>query len=123
MKLPSEESIIKKYSYMKLPHFECDDGWNKLISDLCRDLAKVDKKKEIRVLQIKEKYGSLRFYTSYFNQKCHEIINDYEFKSCQICEICGETGQECVNEVNYYKTLCDKHQEEFKYIPCSRKKI
>lgn len=123
MKQPSEESIVKKYSYMELPFFECESGWNKLISDLCKALAKIDKNKEIRVQQIKQKFAGLRFYIVNHNKKFHDTIAKYEIKSYKTCEECGAKGHKCYNIFGYYRTLCDKHQDEMEFIPCSRKKI
>jgi hypothetical protein len=41
-----------------------DDGWGHLLDHLCRDLTSVSKKYDIKVIadQVKEKYGTLRFY-------------------------------------------------------------
>lgn len=64
--------IIKKYNYMfglmedsRYPisfGFECGYGWLSILSRLFDDIAKIDKKKEVTVFQVKEKYGSLRVY-------------------------------------------------------------
>lgn len=47
--------------------FECGDGWFNLIDKLCSDITKIcekNKKKNIEVIavQVKEKFGGLRFY-------------------------------------------------------------
>lgn len=42
-----------------------------------------------RVVQVKEKFGSLRFYTNYTTDKISKIIDKAESDSYSICEECG----------------------------------
>jgi Txe/YoeB family toxin of Txe-Axe toxin-antitoxin module len=51
--------------------FECGDGWYDLINNLCRDLTKVTENKDYKivVLQVKEKFGGLRFYFAVEHQE------------------------------------------------------
>jgi hypothetical protein len=43
---------------------ECGDGWFKLINEMCEDVTKLIKGKNIEIIaiQVKEKFGGLRFY-------------------------------------------------------------
>ena len=57
------------------------DGWYKIIDDLCQDIDKIIGKKDIKVIadQVKEKFGTLRFYyhleynPSFFSKICDGI--------------------------------------------------
>lgn len=42
--------------------FSCGNGWEFILRDLITKLDKIDKEKRIRCIQIKEKFGGLRFY-------------------------------------------------------------
>lgn len=44
--------------------FECGDGWFKLIYDLCLDIEDLCRDRDVQVIavQVKEKFGGLRFY-------------------------------------------------------------
>ncbi len=53
--------------------FSCGDGWFQLIWDLCEKLEKIDK--ELIATQVKEKYGTLRFYTSGGKEEKWEEVN------------------------------------------------
>jgi|Laugresu1bdmlbdd_1035124.scaffolds.fasta_scaffold30447_3 hypothetical protein len=64
--------------------------------------------------QIKEKFGTLRIYTSHLNLYIDGAIDMAESMSEHICEKCGDKGQ--LYEKGWHRTLCFKHAEELKYI-------
>lgn len=82
---------------------ETGDGWYQLLYDLCEELAKcihdADEPVKFVVTQIKEKYGTLRFY--YYledgdfetREQIDEIIDKYEGLSATVCECCGKPGK------------------------------
>jgi hypothetical protein len=86
---------------------ECDSGWNKLIDELIEKLNKLPE--EIHVLQIKEKWGLLRFYIDTYSLESTALIDEYETISGKTCEICGKKGR--VKDIGgrWYKTVCLKH--------------
>ena len=53
---------------------EADSGWYDIIYQLCQDITDCYKRYDIKmnfyVLQIKEKFGTLRFYYAYEDSKC-----------------------------------------------------
>jgi len=55
--------------------------------------------------QVKEKYGSLRFYMTTSTDKMETLINDAETLSYKTCESCGEPGSGC-HRGSWIKTLC-----------------
>jgi hypothetical protein len=63
-----------------------------------------------RASQVKEKYGTLRFYMSGGTDKIYEFIDEAERKSAQTCEVCGAHGDLRVG--GWLKTLCDEHATE-----------
>jgi hypothetical protein len=87
------------------------EGWLDLVSDLVDELLSFGAGFE--VLQIKEKFGGLRFYVRYTeveeSQKLRDIIQKYERLSYETCEVCGEPGR--VREGYWARTLCDKDAE------------
>lgn len=89
--------------------FECGDGWFDLIYKLCQDLTKI--KDDVTALQVKEKFGGLRFYVGFTatNEQLR-LIDAAEEASYTICEVCGEPGK--TRGGGWIKTLCDKHEEE-----------
>jgi len=89
----------------------CGDGWLQLLHDCIQELLEAGWDKHI--LQIKEKFGGLRFYIGSGTQEIHDIISKYEDLSYETCETCGETA-EVRRDIGWYRTLCDKHYNEIK---------
>ena len=93
---------------------DCNDGWFNLIKLLAEDIDKELKtlpkkiKKDFYVDQIKEKFGGLRFYTSFTpNEKIGDLINKAEEDSYLICENCGKPGK-LRDNIPWALTLCNK---------------
>jgi len=125
MKIP--KGCLKKYTIIQpdptlrnnlmVFGFEIGEGWMSLVIELLDKIQHlVDNNPEysgLQVIQVKEKYGSLRVYLNYYYKEIEDIISEYEEKSCYICEECGEKG-EIRNINNWYTALCDKHYAEYK---------
>lgn len=93
---------------------ECDEGWNPLIDELIGKLNELPE--EIHVLQIKEKYGGLRFYVASSSEKAFKIIDNYEWLSYHVCEVCSDFWTAKLRIKNdWYKTVCDKCAKENEY--------
>lgn len=94
---------------------DCENGWYKLIYELCQDLTRyldnlpkqtfID---NIKVEQIKEKFGTLRFYVSHYDDYTRERIQKAESQSWITCEICGGKKATLTVRGGYYQTLCRK---------------
>ena len=97
--------------------FECGDGWEPLIRVLCSSLmwdgrTGKDRTDPPVVVQVKEKFGTLRFYVHGGNERDWDKISFAEVLSSTICEACGATAN--VSQSNgWVKTRClTCHQEE-----------
>ncbi|HEV3439279.1 MAG TPA: hypothetical protein VG122_18070 [Gemmata sp.] len=94
--------------------FEHGDGWFDILWRLCEDLeplvAKFDQEtgSQFEVLQVKEKFGGLRFYVNWRrNETIRQRIGIAADESFHTCEICGQPGE--LREDSWIKTLCDLH--------------
>ena len=83
-------------------------GWKDFIENLYQ--AKPNK---TNVLQVKEKWGGLRFYISSAPEWYFDLIDYYEYKSYRTCEACGEKGK-IREDLPWVRTLCNKHYMEEK---------
>lgn len=107
-----EEDIQKALGTIQF-RAECGPGWKKLWEPLAATII-IDGGE---ILQIKEKFGGLRFYYSSptfwgpdqqvaFNKR----VSDAEGASVVTCEACGEPGK--VGGSGWARTLCAKHTKE-----------
>ena len=92
------------------------DGWYWLIDRLCAAIqAHVDgvkgKIKQVEALQVKEKYGTLRFYVDGADEVVRSWISYTEYLSGYTCEVCGATDGACTNEKGWLKTRCRRCRE------------
>lgn len=82
--------------------FDCGDGWYDILHDLsvkitaaCKENnIEIDPKKEFGfgVIQVKEKYGTLRVYTSFSFDVIDVLIEEAQEKTHKTCEECGNAG-------------------------------
>lgn len=93
--------------------FECGDGWYDLIDHLCGEIQwHLDKnaKKgtpQFVASQVKEKFGTLRFYGDGGDEKIRAFIWFAEGYSGKICETCGQPGKR--RGQGWVYTACDEH--------------
>lgn len=92
--------------------FECGEGWFELLKDLSHSLTELihkeprDQDLSISATQVKEKYGTLRFYMTCSTADMDKLIEEAEHKSAHICEICGEPGK--MNSGPWYEVRCER---------------
>lgn len=103
--------------YRKNNYFECGNGWFTILYILSKNLEKIIEKQEEKekaegfqnsfyAVQVKEKYGTLRFYMSVETEEMSQFIREAEkFSSCT-CELCGNKGK-LINKNHWYSTRCE----------------
>lgn len=99
-----------KYDYTLLD--EMPTGWRKrfglVMCEMIREaLIKDNLLNEYRVDQIKEKYGSLRWYDSYGNKEVYQIISQFEYISEHTCIVCGKLNAKMIDN-GWIIPLCEK---------------
>jgi len=63
-----------------------------------------------KAAQVKEKFGGLRFYMTYYVKELEKLISEAEEETYKICECCGEPGRE--RDGGWILTLCNKCADE-----------
>jgi hypothetical protein len=112
--LVSIDGLIHGYTGNKIlssDFFEVSQGWNQLIKDLISDLIKMGWNKEI--IQVKEKFGTLRFYINEGTDDIHRRIAKAEIESATICEATGKPGK-LRTDLGWHRTLCDEEYDKIK---------
>lgn len=123
---------------------DVDDGWYELIRGLCRDITTAYEKAglpvDIVIDQVKEKFGTLRFYyhlgvhspvinaldliedgssigamprVSDLQEEIEQIVEKWEEESGNVCEKCGSAG-ELRDDLSWIQTLCDSCYAQIK---------
>lgn len=91
--------------------FECGDGWYNIIDALCNCIQTYIKYApnipQVVALQVKEKYGTLRFYIHGGDPYIDGMITMAEAISGRTCEICGNPGK--IMGESWLKTRCEEH--------------
>lgn len=96
--------------------FECGDGWADLLVELCEKIQsrlntfEPQVANEIVALQVKEKYGTLRFYISAYDDTIEDYIEEAAKKSAGTCEQCGKQGK--LRGTVWLYAACDEHTRE-----------
>jgi hypothetical protein len=94
----------------------CGFGWLDLILSCNAEIESIDP--NYKIYQVKEKFGSLRFYYSTGkpeeSEQINEIVRKYELKSLRVCEATGQEASLVVKR-GYYKTLSDEVAKKFGY--------
>lgn len=102
----------------------CGDGWYFILDMLCRNLTHLIEKKpeaerhRYRAAQVKEKFGTLRFYLHHMDPDPMGPINreiaGAEWASGIICDVCGKPGTLRSDGGEYtvwVRVRCDEHAD------------
>jgi hypothetical protein len=95
--------------------FACSDGWYNIIYTLC-SLIQIHQKsqkpdyKPVVVRQVKEKFGTLRFYYYGGDDTVFGMVAYAEAISGMTCEDCGDKGTIDRKKL-WVRTVCSKHIE------------
>lgn len=143
MKEELELQLVKKYPKILRDYkgdimqtalyFGCqnEDGWYKLLDEcmeklqyFCDLCSKDGREVQVVATTIKEKFGTLRFYTIVYgadniqNDIIDDIIDQAERKSAYTCEVTGEHGEPC-KRGGWYRTLCYEQARKDGYVACN----
>lgn len=92
-------------------YLECHVGWFPILYHTCVKLEALNQGKpeneQVIALQIKEKFGGLRFYLVLSTPEAEAVIDEAEAACWKTCEICGEPGTQCGKR--WIQTLCNSH--------------
>lgn len=113
--------------------FDCGDGWYNIIDQLCNNIqSHIDWRQKNRewsikwnnenpakarpvedlvpqvvATQVKEKFGTLRFYYNGGDDTIFGMVSMAESMSAVTCEVCGSPGKQ--QSGTWIRTLCEHH--------------
>jgi hypothetical protein len=143
MKSELELELVKKYPKILRDYkgdmmqtcmawgMEHEGGWFKLLDKcmeklqyFCDICSKNGEEVQVVATQIKEKYGTLSFYTSVYgatsieNNIIDDIITEAEIRSAHTCEVTGKEGAIC-KRGGWYRTLSYEQARKDGYVACN----
>lgn len=86
--------------------FECGDGWFELLYNLSGQIVMSDP--SVVASQVKEKFGTLRFYINEGSEEVFDIISCAEEHSGLTCDTCGGAGE--LGGSGWMSTKCEEHR-------------
>jgi hypothetical protein len=105
--------LEQRYQHLLSTRFqgwEIGEGWKALVEEVLHELDQAAP--DVRVTQVKEKFGTLRIYVA--NKKddvAKEIVRSAEARSATICEICGQQG-DLIREDAWVRVRCPDHRDQ-----------
>jgi len=86
--------LYKRLKEGRFDYFTCYDGWFDLLWRISEHVTKTAAKMKLnpKVVQIKEKFGELRFYLVGGNPELNQSVRKLCEESQHICERCGQPG-------------------------------
>lgn len=98
--------------------FECGDGWYRLLHDLSSAIEEQAFKQGLdpdspswpKASQVKEKFGTLRFYMGSRSEEMGELIDAASERSAHTCEFCGLEG--VLRTESWFYVACDRCEEK-----------
>ena len=88
----------------------CRDGWFLLLWELCNNIKATNPPNDFESTQIKEKFGTLRFYTTRSIPEIDKLIDYAETESGKVCDWCGKDGT-LYDSGGCVRTRCYNHQD------------
>ena len=111
------EDLIAKHplTFRLLQDFHCGEGWRAVLTDLCgviEPILEAMPADETRpsAMQVKEKFGGLRFYMYGSVPEIDAAIEAAEARAIQTCEVCGAAGV-LESEHGWITTKCSPCRE------------
>lgn len=109
MKKTQQEILQRFDSLFEYKTLSLPDGWCNILWKLLSVVEHNNPPSDFKILQVKEKFGTLRIYCSNSTPEIDKFIMATEIQSGKICEQCGMPGE--LRKRMWVKTLCETHNK------------
>jgi hypothetical protein len=98
---------------MERRYFGVGNGWLGIIQRLFEVLIKMGWDKSF--INVKQKFGGMSIFLDNTPENSTHFIIESERETFQVCEVCGEPGEQ--NRIKgWVYTLCEEHRDEKLYV-------
>lgn len=106
---------------MGLCNYNWGAGWDSIVIDCFEKVKTINEtiasEYPVQVVQIKEKFGGLRFYLNLYPEEIIKFIEERERESFRVCEDCGSNDPLVRRRgKSWIRTLCVKCGNEYEKI-------
>ena len=133
-KFPKIYGEPEKESCFTMFGFECNDGWFRILLWLSEYVQRyIDSEndwaakypdqakpvEQVKALQVKEKFGTLRFYYSGGDDKIQSVVSFVEFMSGKVCERTGsfeDIGRNAKGWIKTQHVSLSHNGKDFNYV-------
>lgn len=117
---PESPDSVPEWDYENTELDDMPEGWRiafgeQLCAELKAELEKDGFLDKYRIVQIKEKFGELRWYDNYGTVAMTRIIDKYSVMSARICLCCGKPATRITQ--GWIAPFCDECCPDKYYIP------
>lgn len=110
------DKLPRNYDYTYTWLDDMPDGWKKafglmMVEEIDQELRKYNYQDKYKLCQIKEKYGSLRWYDNGHVGEIGNIISKYEHISENVCLMCGKPDSPMLNGGWIYPVCFDCYKK------------
>ena len=97
----------KPFTPFELFGVDVHKGWWPIINPIFERIQQLNAEgADIKIIQVKEKFGDLCFYVQNAPEEIHNMISDAQKRCARTCEDCGQPAQQIVGEQEWIYTLC-----------------
>ncbi|MCB1257619.1 MAG: hypothetical protein KDB26_10960 [Microthrixaceae bacterium] len=115
------DGIRRRFSRLYEPIIDVGRGWHSILITLDAELTEIDP--TIAYVQIKERYGGLRVYSTRPSEDAWNAVRRAKRRAqtaaLATCESCGRAGT-MHSRLGWYRTLCGSCAAESDYVPVPR---
>ena len=108
------DKIPENFDYTYNEMYSMPYGWAKafgyeMLCEIRRALIEANYLEEYRIMDIKEKYGTLHWYDVGTPEQVFKIITQYTGKSAHVCQYCGKSATHMTKGwIGYFCRKCGK---------------
>lgn len=105
-----EQKLISRIPKPWGRYISCNEGWYNILDELDIKLSYLDP--DYKINQVKEKFGTLRFYfetteDGIVKEIMYDCVRGAEYASSYTCEYCGSGAGKLQTDNYWRKTACD----------------
>jgi len=109
MSVNLKEKYPKIFENIHRANYGFPEAWTNLVDNLCLEIqlyCNTHDCDQVQCVQVKEKFGGLRFYVNSATDEVYKMIRRAENRSIELCQECGCSNCELIRTKGWISYLC-----------------